>query len=146
MCPRCSGRGRCRRRDSTNSNSVRDTKTDVKMFDSRPMNSVVANPRIGPVPNWNRNAAAISDDTWVSRCVRKTRSKPAAIACRAPRGRELFPDALEDQHVRVDAHADRQDEAGDARQRHRRAEVRHHAEQDHQVHDDRDERVDARQP
>ena len=26
------------------------------------MISVVAKPRIGPVPNWNRNAAAMSDD------------------------------------------------------------------------------------
>ena len=49
--------------------------------------------------------------------------------------RELFLDALEDQHVRVDADAHRQHEAGDAGQRHRRAEVGHQAEQDDQVED-----------
>ena len=41
----------CRRRDSTSSNTVRDTNTAVKTLDSRPMVSVVAKPRIGPVPN-----------------------------------------------------------------------------------------------
>ena len=49
----------CSRRDRMNSNSVRDTKTAVNTFESRPKTSVVAKPRIGPVPNWNRNAAAI---------------------------------------------------------------------------------------
>ena len=126
------------RRDSTSSNIVRETNTAVNTFDSSPKDSVVAKPRIGPVPNWNRNAAAMSDATCVSRMVRKTRSKPAATACFAPLAvRQLFLDALEDQHVRVDAHADGQDEAGDARQRHRRADVGHEPEQDHQVHDDR---------
>ena len=56
---------------------VRDTNTDVNTFDSRPIDSVVAKPRIGPVPNWNRNAAEMSDATWVSRIVRNTRSNPA---------------------------------------------------------------------
>ena len=51
-----------RRRDSTISNMVRDTKTAVKTLATSPMPSVVAKPRIGPVPNWNRNAAAMSDD------------------------------------------------------------------------------------
>ena len=105
---------------------VRDTNTAVNTFASRPIVSVVAKPRIGPVPNWNRNAAAMSDATWVSTIVSHTRSKPAATAAsRALAVGELLLDALEDQHVRVDAHADRQDEAGDARQRHRRAEVGH---------------------
>ena len=58
---------------------------------------------------------------------------------------ELFLDALEDQHVRVDADAHRQHEAGDAGQRHHRADVRHQAEQDDQVEDQRDDRVHARQ-
>ena len=44
------------------------------------MVSVVANPRIGPVPNWKRNAAAMSEATWVSTMVQNTRSKPAATA------------------------------------------------------------------
>ena len=46
--------------------------------------SVVAKPRMGPVPNWNRNAAAIKDATCVSTMVMNTRSKPAATACRGP--------------------------------------------------------------
>src|SRR5690606_23330719 len=46
------------RLDRIRSNSVRDTNTAVKTLVTRPKNSVVANPRIGPVPNWNRNAAA----------------------------------------------------------------------------------------
>ena len=131
--------------EQPSSNSVRDTKTAVNTLVSRPMVSVVAKPRIGPVPNWNRNAAAMSDATWVSRIVQNTRSKPAATAAARPCRGQLFLDALEDQHVRVDAHADRQDEAGDAGQRHGRAEVGHQAEQDQQVHRHRDDRVDARQ-
>ena len=70
----------CWRRDRNSSNIVRDTNTAVKTLASRPIVSVVAKPRIGPVPNWNRNAAAISDATWVSTMVQKTRSKPAATA------------------------------------------------------------------
>ena len=129
----------CARRDSTSSNTVRETKTAVKTFDSRPIVSVVAKPRIGPVPNWNRNIAAISDATWVSTIVHQTRSNPALTAALHALGRgQLLLDALEDQHVRIDAHADRQDEPGDARQRHRRTQIRHHAEQDDQVDDDRD--------
>ena len=50
-----------RRRESTNSNMVRDTNTAVKTLAASPIASVVAKPRIGPVPNWKRNAAAISD-------------------------------------------------------------------------------------
>ena len=61
------------------------------------------------------------------------------------RGPQFFLDALENQHVRVDAHADRENEAGDARQRHRRAGIRHQAEQHDQVDRDRDERVEARE-
>src|SRR4029079_5276766 len=55
------------------SNIVRETNTAVNTLLSRPNTSVVANPRIGPVPNWNRNAAEISEETWVSKMVRKTR-------------------------------------------------------------------------
>ena len=59
------------------SNSVRETNTAVNTFATRPKNMVVAKPRMGPVPNWNRNAAAISDAMCVSRIVTKTRSKLA---------------------------------------------------------------------
>ena len=58
---------------------------DVNRFVSRPIVSVIANPRIGPVPNWNRNAAAISEVTCVSSSVRNTRAKLALTAARAPR-------------------------------------------------------------
>jgi hypothetical protein len=72
------------RRDRMNSNSVRDTKTAVNTFERRPKTSVVAKPRIGPVPNWNRNAAATSEAMCVSTMVQKTRSNPAATAARGP--------------------------------------------------------------
>ena len=57
----------------------------MNRFDTRPKNSVVANPRIGPVPNWNRNAAPISAERCVSTSVRNTRLKPALIDARTPR-------------------------------------------------------------
>ena len=136
----------CRRRASASSNSVFDTNVDVNRFDSRPTASVTAKPRIGPVPNLNRNAAEMSAAMCVSTSVRKTRLKPALIAARTPRsGLELLLDALEDQHVRVDADAHRQHEAGDAGQRHHRADVGHQAEQDDQVEEQGDDRVHARQ-
>ena len=74
----------------------------------------MAKPRIGPVPNWNRNIAAISDATCVSTIVHQTRSNPALIGRAAPplAGGQLFLDALEDEDIRIDAHADREDEAG----------------------------------
>ena len=68
-----------------NPESVRETNTAVKTLDTRPNTSVVANPRIGPVPNWKRNAAAISDDTCVSTIVMKTRSKKRPSATALPR-------------------------------------------------------------
>ena len=61
-------------------------------------------------------------------------------------GLELFFDALEDQHVRVDADPHREHEPRNARQRHHGADVRHEAEQDHEIEEQRDDGVDARQP
>ena len=46
------------------------------------MTSVTANPFTGPVPNWNRMAAAMSAVACVSRMVIHTRSKPLLIAAR----------------------------------------------------------------
>ena len=54
-------------------------------FAGAPNVSVVANPRIGPVPNWNRKAAEISDATCVSSNVQKTRPNPALTEARTPR-------------------------------------------------------------
>ena len=72
-------------RDSASSNSVLETKVAVNRFETRPATSVMANPRIGPVPNWNRNAAEMSAAKWVSSSVRNTRLKPALIEARTPR-------------------------------------------------------------
>ena len=57
---------------------------EVNRFEINPKVNVTANPRIGPVPNWNRNAAAIKPATWVSTSVRKTRLKPALMAALTP--------------------------------------------------------------
>src|SRR5436189_289090 len=56
---------------------------------------------------------------------------------------QLFADALEYQYVRVDGHPQREDDAGEAGQRERGVEVRHHAEQDDEVQEERDDSVDA---
>ena len=54
------------------------------------MDSVTAKPRMGPVPNWKRNAAEMSAAMCVSSSVRKTRLNPALMDARTPRdGRVL---------------------------------------------------------
>ena len=56
-----------------------------------------------------------------------------------PLGRGQFLlDALEDQDVRIDADADGQDETGNAWQRHGGTEIRHHPQQNTEVHTNRD--------
>ena len=83
---RCSASARpAPRRHSISSNKVLDANTAVKTLAMRPIVSVVANPRMGLVPNWKRKAAAISDVTWVSTIVIQTRSNPALTAARALR-------------------------------------------------------------
>ena len=120
--------------------------TAVKTLDSRPIVSVVAKPRIGPVPNWNRNAAEISDATWVSRMVSNTRSKPAATACFAPlpaassslmRSKISTFESTPMPIVRMKPAMPGSVMVG--------AEIGHQAEQDDQVDDDRDQRVEAGQ-
>ena len=92
---------------------------------------MTAKPLMGPVPNWKRKAAAMSAVAWVSRIVIQTRSKPfcdgRAHGLAVP---QLLADALEDEHVRVDPHADGQDDAGDAGQGEGRLGVGHRPEQD----------------
>src|SRR5262249_21317900 len=56
---------------------------------------------------------------------------------------QLLADALEHEHVRVDGHTDRQDEARDARQRQRRLEERHRGREQHRVQHERDDGVPA---
>src|SRR6266545_1793993 len=51
---------------------------------------------------------------------------------------QLFADPLEDQHVRVDRHANGEDEAGNAGQRQGRSEERHGAQQQQRVQDQRE--------
>ena len=107
------------------SNSQRLTKTAVNMEASRPIDRVTAKPWIGPVPNWNRKSAAIRVVRLASMIDDSALSKPASIAdAHRPAGAQLLADALEDQHVGVDRHADGEDDAGDAGQRQRGAEVR----------------------
>ena len=136
----------CRRPERTSSKSDLEMNVDVKRFEISPKVSVTANPRIGPVPNWNRNAAAMKPGD-----VRVDERQEHAAEARVDGGLhalarlELFLDALEDEHVRVDADADREDEAGDAGQRHDRADIGHHAEQDDQVQHERDDGVHAGQ-
>src|SRR5262245_40523789 len=55
------------------SNSVLEANVGVNRFDASPIERVTAKPLIGPVPNWNRKAAAINAATCVSNNVRKTR-------------------------------------------------------------------------
>ena len=110
------------------------------------MTSVIANPRIGPVPNWNRNAAAMSDAMCVSSSVRKTRANPALMAARTPRcaaSSSLMRSKIST-FESTPMPIVRTNPAMPG-QRHRRAEVRHQAEQDDEVEDQRDDRVDARQ-
>src|SRR5664279_5532498 len=57
----------------------------------------------------------------------------------------LLADALEDEDVRIDGHADREDEPRDARQREGRVDVGHRAEEDQGVQDESDDRVHARE-
>ena len=96
---------------------TRETKTAVNRLASRPTVSVVAKPLTGPVPNMNRMAAETMVVTCVSMMVTQALRK-ALVHRRRGRlsGANLFPDALEDQHVRVHAHADGQNDSGDAGQ------------------------------
>src|SRR6516225_5786909 len=75
----------CCRSASAISNSVCETNIDVKRFDARPIASVTAKPRIGPVPKLKRNAAEINAEMCVSTSVQMTRPNPALIDARTPR-------------------------------------------------------------
>ena len=82
--------------------------------------------------------------TWVSTIVIQACRK--ALLHR--RGRRLavpqfFPDALKDQHVRVHAHTDRQDDSGDARQRQCGPGEAEETQQNDQVQNQREVGVDA---
>ena len=109
------------------------------------MVSVTAKPLIGPVPNWNRKSAETIVVTLESMMVAKARWKPRSTAdAHGLAELQLLADALEDQHVGVDRHADGQDHAGDAGQRERGLEGADRAEQEDDVEDQGDDGVDAR--
>src|SRR5579859_226355 len=59
---------------------------------------------------------------------------------------QLFPDALEDEHVRVNTHTDGQDDTGNSGQSQRVAKKSHEPQQDNQVQDQSQIRVDACKP
>ena len=58
----------------------------------------------------------------------------------------LLADALEDEHVRVDRHADREHDAGDARQRQRCFEQGHDRSDEHEIDRQRHVRRNAEDP
>ena len=84
----------------------------------KPITKVTANPRTGPVPNKKeKDGGNDGGDVRVD-----NRQEGAIKPSIHGRGRrfpvaQFFPDALKNKHVGIDAHADGQDHAGDARQR-----------------------------
>src|SRR5450756_420529 len=83
------------------------------------------------------------------RDVRVDDRAPGALEAEVDRGLRslavvhLLADAFEDEDVRVDRHADREDETRDARQRERRVDVRHRPEEDERVQDEGEDRIHA---
>ena len=94
-----------------------------------PMPSVTAKPRTGPVPTQNSTAAAMKrGEVGVDDGRERAAEAGVERGDRRAAGAHLLADALVDQHVGVDRHADGQHDAGDAGQRQRRAEQRQDAE------------------
>ena len=110
---RCCGRHQRTHIATISRVSVKAVNTVVMM----PMPSVTAKPRTGPVPMKNSTAAAMKVVMLESMMVASARVKPASIAMIGVRpAAHLFADALVDQHVGVDRHADGEHDAGDAGQ------------------------------
>ena len=85
-----------------------------------PISSISAKPLTPAVATANRTSAVITVTTFASMIVWKPFEYPAAIAARTDfPDAHLFLDALEDDDVRVGRDTDRQDQAGEARQRQR---------------------------
>ena len=119
--------------------NARVTTMEVNIEATRPMMRVTAKPRTGPEPYCMSTTPATSVVTWLSTMVQN--DLVVALLHRL-RGRfaaaQLLADALVDEHVRVDRHAERQHEAGDAGQRQRRApNDRHDGEHEQAVEDQR---------
>ena len=123
----------------------------VNIESSVPRPSVMAKPRIVPVPRKKSTPAAMSVVTLESKIVVNARLKPESIERRS-----VFPwiwysslkcstldlvlllEMLENQHVRIDRHADAEDDTRDARQRQRRIEDVEQREQHDGVRHERD--------
>src|SRR5207245_2787149 len=71
-----------RRRDTRRSYTTRVPNTPVRRLVRMPRQSVTANPRTGPVPNWNRIRPEQNVVTFESRIAYQARSKPLSIAAR----------------------------------------------------------------
>ncbi len=92
-----------------------------------------------PVPSKNSTPAPTIVVTWLSKTDVNARRKPIFTAARSDlAGPQFFFEPLEDQHVRVDRHTDREHEAGDARQREHRVRRREQRQQREHVDDQRD--------
>ena len=64
------------------SNIARLTNTAVNILAAIPIHRVIANPLIGPVPNWNKTTAAMKVVILASTMVLKALAYPASIAAR----------------------------------------------------------------
>jgi len=89
---------------------------------------------MGPVPKTPKKAAETTVVTWVSIIVKKALSNPASTAAAADfTVAQFLADALEDEDVGIHAHADGQDDAGDARKRQHGSGHREKCQEDDQV-------------
>ena len=128
-----------RRRPYINVAMARDTETAVYIEVRMPAISVTAKPLTGPVPNANSATPASSAVTLASRMVPEARVVAGRDRClRRQAGSQFLAYSFVDQHVGVDRHADGQRDAGQARQRQRRAEEGHHRDHHQQVEQHRD--------
>ena len=95
----------------------RETKTAVNRFANKPKLSVMAKPLTGPVPNKKQDDGR-NNGRHVGIDNRHPGMREALIDRRRGHlaGSQFFPYALKDQHVRIDAHADGENYAGDSRE------------------------------
>ena len=132
---------------TTSRSIVRLTVTAENIETSTPMIRTSAKPRMTDEPNRNRIEAVIRLDTFESRI-----DVPGPVEARLDRRRQRLADPqlllhpLEDQDVRVDRHADRQDEARDAGQGQGHRDEPEDRVDEQAVVDQREARHDARQP
>ncbi len=126
------------------SKMTRETKTAVNRLASRPKVRVTAKPLTGPVPKMKRMSGRHDGgDVGVDD------GRPGMAKALIDRGRgrlagaEFFTDALEDEHVGVDAHADGEDDAGDAGQGKGGTGEAQEAEKNDEVQEERQVGIDA---